>query len=134
MTILTNPRHEAFAQALARGVMADEAYASAGFKPDRGNASRLTAKDSIKTRVDELRARASASLEISLQWLLERTEEARQGAMNAGQHSAAVSAIKELGILSGLRVEKREHLSRTPDQMSDAELMAIARGEDPTKH
>lgn len=54
MPILPNSRHEQFAQALAKGKTADEAYALAGFKPDRGNASRLQQKDSIRQRVAEL--------------------------------------------------------------------------------
>ena len=32
MAILTNPRHEAFAQALARGLSASAAYVEAGYK------------------------------------------------------------------------------------------------------
>jgi len=54
MAVLPNARHEAFAQALAKGKTADDAYAQAGFKPDRGNASRLQQKDSIRQRVAEL--------------------------------------------------------------------------------
>ena len=104
MSVLSNARHEAFAQALARGATAEDAYAAAGFKPDRGNASRLTANDSVRARVAELQGRASAKVEITLQFLLEKAEEARQAAMDGGQPSAAVAAIKELGILSGLRV------------------------------
>ena len=134
MPILENIRHEAFAQALAKGMTADAAYLAAGYKPSRSAASRLCANVNVSLRVEALRARASANLEFSLQWLLERTEEARQGAMEAGQHAAAIAAIKELGILSGHRIEKRENLSRTVDQMSDADLEAIARGEATTQH
>ncbi len=135
MPILDNPRHEAFAQAFAAGATADEAYAQAGFKADRGHASRLASTDNVRARVEEIRARASAKLEITLQYLMEKAEEARKAAMAGGQPSAAVAAIKELGILSGHRVEKRENLARTIDQLSDAELDAIARGQAPaTKH
>jgi phage terminase small subunit len=41
MSVLKNPRHEAFAQALARGVPAAKAYVDAGYKPNRGNACAL---------------------------------------------------------------------------------------------
>lgn len=54
MPVLPNPRHEAFCQALAKGKTADEAYALAGFKPNRGNASTLKQKQSIQKRVAEL--------------------------------------------------------------------------------
>jgi len=38
MPVLKNPRHEAFAQALARGMSAAAAYGEVGFKPHRHNA------------------------------------------------------------------------------------------------
>lgn len=59
MPFLTNARHEAFAQALAKGKTADEAYALAGFKPNRGNATRLKANDSIQKRVLELQTKVA---------------------------------------------------------------------------
>lgn len=59
MGILPNARHEAFAQALAKGMTADAAYAAAGYKPNRGNATTLKAKQSISDRVDELMAAAA---------------------------------------------------------------------------
>lgn len=54
MPVLKNARHEKMAQGLAKGKTADDAYAEAGFKPDRGNASRLQQKDNIRQRVTEL--------------------------------------------------------------------------------
>jgi hypothetical protein len=52
---LENPRYEAFAQALAKGKSASEAYKKAGFKANRGNASRLKAHESVSRRLAELR-------------------------------------------------------------------------------
>lgn len=54
MPTLKNARHEKFAQALFKGKSAEDAYVEAGFKPDRGNASRLQRNDSIRQRIDEL--------------------------------------------------------------------------------
>lgn len=54
MQPLANPRHEAFAQALAKGTTADAAYVEAGFKPNRGNAIRLKANECIRLRVAAL--------------------------------------------------------------------------------
>lgn len=54
MGILQNSKHEAFAQCLARGMTASAAYQSAGYKPNRGNASVLKANQSIQGRVREL--------------------------------------------------------------------------------
>jgi len=63
MPILPNARHESFAQALAKGKTADEAYVLAGFKANRGNAARLNANESIRNRVQELQAKAAEKAE-----------------------------------------------------------------------
>jgi phage terminase small subunit len=54
MSVLTNPKHEKFAEELAKGKPADEAYAIAGYRPDRGHASRLAANGNIRARVEEI--------------------------------------------------------------------------------
>lgn len=54
MPVLKNARHETFAQGLAKGLTADEAYQKAGFKPNRGNAATLKHNQSISKRVSEL--------------------------------------------------------------------------------
>ena len=54
MGALKNPRHEAYAMARFNGMGIHEAYQAAGYKPDRGNASRFTANDSIRARIKEL--------------------------------------------------------------------------------
>lgn len=56
MPILENPRHEKFAQELAKGKTADEAYQIAGYKANRGNATTLKQQQSISIRVAELLA------------------------------------------------------------------------------
>lgn len=65
MPVLRNSKHEAFAQALAKGGTADDAYAAAGFSPHRSNAARLSAKDSIRARVAEIKSRVADKAEWS---------------------------------------------------------------------
>lgn len=67
MPPLENTRHELFAQALAKGKTAFEAYSAAGYEPDRGNAIRLTANDSIQTRVAEIVAKGAERAEITVE-------------------------------------------------------------------
>jgi hypothetical protein len=55
MPVLANPKHETFAQALARGSSATTAYVEAGYKENRHNAATLARKQHILARVDELR-------------------------------------------------------------------------------
>jgi hypothetical protein len=54
MPALKNPRHEAFAQALARSMSASAAYVEAGYKANRHNAAALAREKHIRTRVAEL--------------------------------------------------------------------------------
>jgi Family of unknown function (DUF5681) len=54
MAIFANPRYELFAQELAKGKSASEAYKLAGYRPCRQNAHRLMTRDDIKQRVAEL--------------------------------------------------------------------------------
>jgi len=83
---LRNPRHEVFAQELANGMPATQAYEKAGFSPDGGNASRLQNDDRIKQRVAQLlneraRKHAKASekavekLGLDRQWVLSKLVE-----------------------------------------------------------
>src|ERR1700745_1465531 len=54
MAALPTPKHETFAQTLARGSSAAEAYVVAGYKENRHNAATLARKQHILTRVAEL--------------------------------------------------------------------------------
>jgi phage terminase small subunit len=63
MRSLKNAKHERFAQELAKGKTADEAYRLAGFKANRGNAATLKAKQSISDRVRELQERVVERVE-----------------------------------------------------------------------
>lgn len=65
MPPLPNARHERFAQELAKGKSATEAYQLAGYKPDGKNAARLTKNDGVAARVAELQERSAARAEIS---------------------------------------------------------------------
>jgi phage terminase small subunit len=56
MPTLPNPKHELFAQELAKGTTAEKSYEAAGFKPSRHNAATLARKKHILGRVAELLA------------------------------------------------------------------------------
>jgi phage terminase small subunit len=124
MPILQNPRHERFAQELAKGKTADEAYAAAGYKPDRGHASRLAANGNIRDRVAELQAIGAKEAAVTIESLIAEAEEARVMAMENGQPASAVSAIIAQAKLSGLWVEKRENANKMDlNQLSDEQLL-----------
>ena len=52
--VLANARHEKFAQGLAKGMSATEAYRKAGYKPSDQHASRLARNGKVRARVAEL--------------------------------------------------------------------------------
>lgn len=57
MAVLSNSKHKRFAQLIAKGVTAVDAYVSAGYSKAnaRSNASRLSANDGILERIKELK-------------------------------------------------------------------------------
>lgn len=63
MPVLPNQRHEAFAQAIAKGKSADEAYQLAGYAENRGNAARLKANERIRKRVEDILGRVADKAE-----------------------------------------------------------------------
>lgn len=127
MPALSNPRHERFAQELAKGNSAMDAQATAGYQPNRGNASTLANDQSILKRVAELQERGAIRAEVTAASLIDEAEDVRAKALAAGQFSAAIAAIREKGVLAGVRVEKRESAHKTdPKAMTDDELALIA--------
>lgn len=131
MPVLTNPKHERFAQGLAKGKTADEAYVLAGYKENRGNAATLKANQSILDRVAELQNAGSMRVEITIASLLQEAGEIQQAAKEAGQHSAAVAALTAKAKLAGLWVDKNENTNRNvdPARVTDAELAAVVQAD-----
>lgn len=110
MPALENPKHERFAQELAKGKAADEAYAAAGYKPDRGNASRLTANDSVKARVAEIQERAAIRTEITVASITERLlaiAAKGEAAEEAPMLSVARASLMDAAKLNGLVVDRQ---------------------------
>ena len=119
MPALANSRHEAFAQALARGLSISAAHVEAGYKPNRGNAHTLAKQNkSISKRVEEIQAEqlaihqqataeAAANAKVTLESLIAEAEAARAKAMSEkGGAAAAVSALTAKAKLAGMWREK----------------------------
>lgn len=137
MPALSNPRHERFAQALAKGMTQAEAYADAGYKPSEPNASRLTSNDKVQKRVAELQERAAVRTEITVASITERllaiaTKAEKSG--DAPMLQAARASLMDAAKLNGLVVEKGEHQHRhvglSVTYVSPAETQAPASPED----
>lgn len=125
MPVLTNPRWERFAQELAKGKSQAEAYETAGYEQNRGNATRLKANESVLKRVAELQSRTAERAVVTAESLIAEAEEIRKAAFTAGVYAAAIAAVKEKGVLAGVRVEKSERKSvNDARKLSDDELDA----------
>jgi hypothetical protein len=107
MPTLKNPRHEKFAQEIAKGKTATAAMAAAGYSDPR-NSTRLTKNDEISRRIDELMERGAARAEVTVASLLGELEEARQLALRLGQASAAVQCTMGKAKILGLIIDRRE--------------------------
>lgn len=134
MPVLPNQRHEAFAQALAKGKSAIDAHKIAGYKPDRGAASRLSAKVNIRARVEELLNRGAKKVEVTIESLSAELDEARGIAKTEKQPSAMVTATLGKAKLFGLIIDKKHHSgtvqvvtlsAKDLDGLNDDELAAL---------
>lgn len=132
MPVLRNNKHEAFAQALAGGKSATEAYAIAGFSPNRQNAARLTTKDDVKKRVEEL----SNKIAIKAEWTAADRLIALKDIWVAAKevdHRAAIAAISEANRMQGSHAPaKMEHTGRDGEPIkavTTIELVALTPNE-----
>lgn len=129
MPILSDPRHERFAQNLAAGMSQVEAYAKAGYKRDRRDASKLAAKPDISRRVAELQAAGAAKVVSALfdaARMLRETAEAGLTVAKAtpvgdyrGLVGGAVEALKLAEVLSGGVSDRTE--TRSTDALDEIE-------------
>lgn len=108
MPVLSNPKHERFAQELAKGKTSDEAYVLAGYKENRGNASTLKSNQNVLDRVQELLSRAAVRAEVTVASIIAELDEARELARTVHQPAAMTSASMGKAKVAGLLVERTE--------------------------
>jgi hypothetical protein len=112
MPVLENSRHEKFAQGLAQGMSAAEAYRQAGYNGDRTAASRLATNVNVQARVDELKQRAAASVSLSKEWVLERLIANVEMGQQAGDLAPTNKALELLGKELGMFVDRSENVNQ----------------------
>lgn len=126
---LKNARHEKFAQELAKGATADAAFVSAGFKANRGNATRLKANESISARVAELKERAAERTIVTVEGITQRLlkiAEKGEGAVDAPLLSVGRAALMDAAKLNGLIID-RSKVGFDFGSLSDEDLDALDR-------
>ena len=146
MPVLKNPRHERFAQGVAKGMSQHEAYEYAGFSNpggDRSNAGKLARKPQVAERIEEMLAKQAKRIGVTVDALVAELDGMLQLAKRVKHPAAGVGAILAKGKLLGLITDKVEvegsirKPSRTPTadkQMSLAEwTKRFAPPDDPPK-
>lgn len=130
MPVLSNAKHERFAQEIAKGNSQGEAYKTAGYNAvghaaeSAGN--RLMKNVEVQARIVELQGRGAKRAEVTIESLIQEAADIQAAALNDGQHSAAVAALTAKAKLSGHWVEKTENRNRNVDanSLTDGELAA----------
>lgn len=108
MPVLDNARHERFAQELAKGKTATEAYVLAGYKSHDGNAATLRGNQRVADRVAELQAIAAKAVALTVHDIARQLDEDRVFAQKQGSAAAAVSATMGKAKVLGLIIDKNE--------------------------
>jgi hypothetical protein len=106
---LKNARHERFAQELAKGETADAAFVGAGFKRNRGNATRLKANESVAARVLELKGKAAEKTVVTVENITQRLlniAEKGEVATDAPLLSVARASLMDAAKLNGLIIDR----------------------------
>lgn len=109
MPILKNQKHERFAQELAKGKTATEAYVLAGYKESRPNAATLRTNQNVLDRIAELQGKAAARAMTTIEDIARQLDEDREFARQCNSASASVAATMGKAKVLGLIVEKSEH-------------------------
>ncbi|MDQ0320038.1 phage terminase small subunit [Pararhizobium capsulatum DSM 1112] len=110
MPVLKNARHEAFAQALAKGMTATDAYLEAGYKGDRTAASRLSTNVNIASRVDQIKNRVAEKAEWTAADRLSALKTIFDGHAEKDAR-VAISAIAEANKMQGSYAPAKRELS-----------------------
>ncbi|ABS68660.1 hypothetical protein Xaut_3431 [Xanthobacter versatilis] len=135
MSPLRNGRRERFAQLVAEGRTAAEAYTEAGFRENRQNAHRLASDPDVRARIAEMQERGAMRAEITLADVTEHLKRIAAAAEEEGGApglSVARAAWMDVAKLNGLVVDKSESESEsvnvthtiTDKPMSDEEWVA----------
>jgi phage terminase small subunit len=119
MAILRNPRWERFAQELAGGTTAGQAYELAGFSPNPANAWRLHQREEIGRRIDEILDQKQRAADKAVEnaaekagvdafWVMRRLRTNSVLAARRGDTAASNRAAELIGKHIGMFIEKKQ--------------------------
>ena len=132
MPVLSNAKHEIFAQGIAAGKSPQDAYVEAGYKWNKTNPYTIKKKKEIYERINELLLERQGAVlkktakeaEYTRDTLLGYLEEARAIALDKSNAVAVVSATIGMARILGLIIDRREVGDVGAfDHMTDEELV-----------
>lgn len=130
MPCLKNARHEAFAQGLAKGLSAAEAYTKAGYQGDRTAASRLSTNVNVQRRVEEVKNRVAEKAEWTAAERLSSLRAIHDASLGNDRRTA-IAAISEANKMQGSYAPAKTELGEPGDwkQAEDKTWRQVLRGE-----
>lgn len=122
MPPLSNAKHEAFVQELAKGRTQAEAYAKAGYKPSEQHACRLASSGKVQARLAEMQEKVAVRTEITVATItanLARISQKAEGLIEASGLSVARAAQMDIAKLNGLVIDKSLNATTTLEELLD---------------
>ena len=120
MPVLSNQKHEIFAQELAKGTSASQAFVNAGYSKNDGNASRLNGNEKVRARVLELQTASAEKAGLTVEWVLEGLRSNFEQAYRLEDGSVVNKALeligKHLGMFKDADVNANITVQLTPSQ------------------
>jgi hypothetical protein len=138
MPSLNNPKHEAFAYHLAKGMKQKTAYTQAGYEPNDSAASRLATSPVVKTRIEELKVeiyhkindamdapnvenyQSLKDMGLTMAWCANAFKTIYQEAVHSGQLGPANSAVANIQ-----KMVEIEGTGRTVDPIDEESTIKI---------
>ncbi|WP_305986472.1 terminase small subunit [Roseibium sp. MMSF_3544] len=124
--LLKNSRHEKFAQGVASGLSAIEAYEQAGYKANRQHAHRLATKGDVRERIAEIQASISEKAEWTSAERLNALKEIAER-NKVSDPRVSVSAIAEANKMQGSHAPSKTQTKVEGGDSLSALLEDIAR-------
>lgn len=109
MPILSNSKHERFAQEVAQGRSSADAFEAAGYKRHEGNASRLRGNEKVRARIDEILQAGAEAAGVTVQRIVD--ELAKVGFANMGHYLMATSGGDPFFAYDGLTDDQKAALA-----------------------
>lgn len=135
MALLENPKHEAFAYHLSRGMAQKKAYVQAGYEANDSSASRLAASPVVQERIAELKTlndqainramtepneenfQSLAEMGLTMEWCASAFKDIYTKALTDGQLGAANTAVANIQKLVDINGAGTGEVDRNPESL-----------------